>query len=75
MKKNNKKQQKHLLAQCIFIFYFLYSSLVLAEASKIFLNETQDIYIGVGKEGLAPTKIPRVMEVDANVLADKIKNL
>ena len=33
-----------------------------------------DIYIGVGKEGLTPTKIPRVMEVDANVLADKIKS-
>ena len=32
-----------------------------------------DIYIGVGKEGVTPTKIPRVMEVDANVLADKIK--
>lgn len=31
------------------------------------------IYIGVGKEGLTPTEIPRVMEVDANVLADKIK--
>ncbi len=37
--------------------------------------ERTDIYIGVGKEGLAPTKIPRVMEVDANFLADKIKNL
>lgn len=32
-----------------------------------------DVYIGVGKEGLTPTKIPRVMEVDANLLADKIK--
>lgn len=32
-----------------------------------------DIYIGVGKEGLTPTAIPRVMEVDANVLADKIR--
>ena len=31
------------------------------------------IYIGVGKEGLTPTAIPRVMEVDANLLADKIK--
>ena len=37
--------------------------------------ERTDIYIGVGKEGLAPTKIPRVMEVDANILADKIKSL
>lgn len=32
-----------------------------------------DIYIGVGKEGLTPTAIPRVMEVDANLLAEKIK--
>jgi len=31
-----------------------------------------DIYIGVGKEGLTPTVIPRVMEVDANLLADKL---
>ncbi len=34
-----------------------------------------DIYIGVGKEGLTPTAIPRVMEVDANLLAEKIKNI
>ncbi len=32
-----------------------------------------DVYIGVGKEGLTPTEKPRVMEVDANLLADKIK--
>jgi predicted alpha/beta superfamily hydrolase len=31
------------------------------------------VYIGVGKEGLAPTKTPRVMEADANLLAEKIK--
>jgi predicted alpha/beta superfamily hydrolase len=31
------------------------------------------IYIGVGKEGLVPGDYPRVMEVDANLLADKIK--
>ncbi|NRT12417.1 alpha/beta hydrolase [Flavobacterium sp. 14A] len=41
------------------------------------LNETfkqkTEIYIGVGKEGLTPTELPRVMEVDANLLADKIK--
>lgn len=37
--------------------------------------ENTDIYIGVGKEGLSPTAIPHVMEVDANVLADKIENL
>jgi predicted alpha/beta superfamily hydrolase len=33
------------------------------------------VYIGVGKEGLAPTADPHVMEVDANVLADQIKKL
>jgi predicted alpha/beta superfamily hydrolase len=32
-----------------------------------------DIYVGVGKEGLTPTSIPRVMEVDANLLVEKIK--
>lgn len=37
--------------------------------------EHTDIYIGVGKEGITPTVVPRVMEVDANVLADKIKSL
>lgn len=37
-----------------------------------FTQPTQ-IYIGVGKEGLTPTKIPRVMEVDANLLAEKIQ--
>jgi len=35
-------------------------------------NRPTDIYIGVGKEGLAPTAVPHVMEVDANVLADKL---
>ncbi|MBA2737854.1 MAG: alpha/beta hydrolase [Pyrinomonadaceae bacterium] len=37
-----------------------------------FKQET-DIYIGVGKEGLTPGDTPRVMEVDANLLAEKIK--
>jgi predicted alpha/beta superfamily hydrolase len=32
------------------------------------------IYIGVGKEGIVPGDFPRVMEVDANMLADKIKS-
>lgn len=31
------------------------------------------VYIGVGKEGLVPGDHPRVMEVDANLLAEKIK--
>lgn len=36
-------------------------------------NRQTNVYIGVGKEGLTPTEIPRVMEVDANLLAEKIK--
>jgi len=36
-------------------------------------TQSTDIYIGVGKEGLTPTKIPRVMEVDANLLTEKLK--
>lgn len=36
-------------------------------------NQQTDIYVGVGKEGLTPTEPPRVMEVDANLLADKLK--
>lgn len=43
----------------------------LLEAS---FQQQTDIYIGVGKEGLTPTAIPRVMEVDANLLADKISS-
>ncbi len=34
-----------------------------------------DVYIGVGKEGLAPTAVPHVMEVDANVLAEKLRGM
>lgn len=37
-----------------------------------FLQKTE-IYVGVGKEGLAPSEIPRVMEVDANLLAEKLE--
>lgn len=36
-------------------------------------EQPTEIYIAVGKEGLTPTEIPRVMEVDANLLAEKIK--
>ncbi len=32
------------------------------------------VYIGVGKEGVWPAKIPHVMEVDANLLADKLRD-
>lgn len=49
---------------------------VLNQNSEIFqenFKQPIQIYIAVGKEGLTPTAIPRVMEVDANVLAEKIK--
>ncbi len=36
-------------------------------------NHKTDIYIGVGKEGLTPGLDSHVMEVDANLLFDKIK--
>jgi predicted alpha/beta superfamily hydrolase len=39
-------------------------------------NKTKkNVYIGVGKEGLAPCEIPHVMEVDANLLAEKLMGL
>lgn len=44
-------------------------ALVLEEGFK----QQTDVYIGVGKEGLAPTDLPHVMEVEANVLAEKLK--
>lgn len=37
-------------------------------------NGQTDIYIGAGKEGATPTAIPRVMEEDAKLLAEKISN-
>ncbi len=37
-------------------------------------SQKTEIYLGVGKEGLTPTTIPRVMEVDVNLLAEKIKS-
>jgi len=37
-------------------------------------SQNTTIYIGVGKEGLAPTETPHVAEVDANLLAEIIKN-
>jgi predicted alpha/beta superfamily hydrolase len=44
--------------------------------SEIFqenFKQQTEIYVAVGKEGLTPTELPRVMEVDANLLAEKIK--
>ena len=46
------------------------SSLLLEESFK----QKTDVYIGVGKEGLAPSDIPHVMEVDANLLVEKIQS-
>lgn len=49
---------------------------LLHQTSTILLDsffDKTDVYIGVGKEGLTPTEVPRVMEVDANLLAEKIK--
>jgi predicted alpha/beta superfamily hydrolase len=37
------------------------------------ISDPADIYIAVGKEGLAPSEQPHVQEVDANVLYDKLK--
>ena len=49
----------------------------LLKQSLVMLQDTSvretNVYIGVGKEGLTPGDTPRVMEVDANVLAEKIK--
>lgn len=41
--------------------------------SEIFFQKT-DVYIGVGKEGLTPGDIPHVMEVDANLLAERLQS-
>ncbi len=50
------------------------ASLLKLKADVINTIGKREIYIGVGKEGLAPTENPHVMEVEANVLADKLKN-
>ena len=39
------------------------------------ISTRTQVYIGVGKEGLTPGKFPRVMEADANYLAEKIKKI
>lgn len=38
------------------------------------LDQRTDVYVAVGKEGLTPTEQPRVMEVDANLLVEKLKS-
>ncbi len=44
-----------------------------SELKENTFKQQTDVYIAVGKEGLTPTEIPRVMEVDANLLTEKIK--
>jgi predicted alpha/beta superfamily hydrolase len=39
------------------------------------LTHKTQVYIGVGKEGLTPADLPRVMEVDANLLTEKLRAL
>lgn len=46
-----------------------------SETSLRSIDSGIKVYIGVGKEGLTPTKIPRIMEDDAKVLADKLKSM
>ncbi|MBK7571921.1 MAG: alpha/beta hydrolase [Bacteroidetes bacterium] len=49
---------------------------ILKQQSEILIEnfaQKTEIYIGVGKEGLAPCTAPHVMEVDANLLAEKLK--
>ncbi|GAA4733247.1 alpha/beta hydrolase-fold protein [Flavisolibacter ginsenosidimutans] len=46
-----------------------------ADKLRTLLLQKTTVYIGVGKEGLTPGDKPRVMEVDANLLADKIRSV
>ncbi len=51
---------------------------LLNKPSSIFrddFSQQADIYIGVGKEGVTPTKIPRIMEEDAKLLSEKLKKI
>ena len=45
------------------------------EKIKNAIVKQTNVFIAVGKEGLTPTEIPRVMEVDANLLVDKLNAL
>ncbi|WP_461098731.1 alpha/beta hydrolase [Spirosoma luteolum] len=49
---------------------------LLTQPSPLFradFRQPTAVYIGVGKEGLTPGTTPRVMEVDANRLADRLR--
>jgi len=43
--------------------------------SASYPTDSIKIYISVGKEGLTPSEVPRIMEVDANLLAEKIRTV
>ncbi len=45
----------------------------LPEVLNVGFTQPTAVYIAVGKEGVTPTDPPRVMEVDANLLYDKLK--
>ncbi len=49
---------------------------LLHQQSEVFgehFAQQTEVYIGTGKEGLAPSTSPHVMEVDANILADRLR--
>src|SRR5690606_15566552 len=48
---------------------------ILQKTIKKNYSEKIRVYIGFGKQGLTPTAEPRVMEVDANLLSDKLKGM
>jgi len=51
------------------------ASLLQGKVTNWSINDTLQVYIAVGKEGLTPGANPRVMEVDANLLYEKLKAL
>ncbi|MCG7859670.1 alpha/beta hydrolase, partial [Flavihumibacter sediminis] len=51
------------------------ASLLQGKLTNWSINDSLQVYIAVGKEGLTPGANPRVMEVDANLLYEKLKAL
>lgn len=51
------------------------ASLLQGKVTNWSINDSLQVYIAVGKEGLTPGSTPRVMEVDANLLFEKVKAL
>ena len=49
------------------------ASLLQGKVTNWSVNDSLRVYIAVGKEGLTPGANPRVMEVDANLLFEKLK--